>query len=160
MFGRPPEGGLLSFCVGWLNGLFKRAYWASLTCASAALSERSSPCSPKTRTVACAHLRVLAILCGRKTRGVLPENGRFSSNECTLGRTPRSGVGVEKEKPQVNALRLRFENRSMFPMGCHVDENHPISGMLRGSKCITARGTKTILLQRNESMSSIAATGV
>ena len=67
---------------------------------------------------------------------------------------------MEKEKPQVNALLLRFENRSMFPAGCHVDENHPISGMLAGSNCIPARGTKTILLQRNESMSSIAATGV
>ena len=69
-------------------------------------------------------------------------------------------MGVEKEKSQVNALRLRFENRSMFPVGCHVDENHPISGMLAGSNCIPAKGTKTILLQRNESMSSIAATGV
>ena len=75
----------------------------------------------------------LAILCGRETRGVLPEIGWFSSNECTLGRTPRSSVGVKNEKPQLKALRLQFGNRSLLPAECHVDENHPISGMLRGS---------------------------
>lgn len=30
----------------------------------------------------------------------------------------------------------------MSSAGCHVDENHPISGMLKGSDCITARERK------------------
>ena len=71
-------------------------------------------------------------------RGVLPEIGWFSSNERTLGRTLRSSVEVKNEKPQVNVLCLLPSDGSMSPTRCHVDENHPISGMLRGSDCITA----------------------
>ena len=73
-------------------------------------------------------------------RGVLPEIRWFSSNERTLGRTLRSSVEVKNEKPQVNVLRLLPSDGSMSPTRCHVDENHPISGMLRGSDCIAAGG--------------------
>ena len=56
-------------------------------------------------------------------------------------------MGVKDGKLQVSALRLLSSDSSMSSVGCHVDENHPISGMLGGSNCTTVRGTKAILLR-------------
>ena len=56
-------------------------------------------------------------------------------------------MGVKDGKLQVSALRLLSSDSSMSLAGCHVDENHPISGMLGGSNCTTVRGTKAILLR-------------
>lgn len=207
MFGRPPEGGLLSFCdgVGWTaakcSGVFqrlaehvrrsfavRRLRWAPLVGASAAVVRRtvlvcgaalqtssqtyatnlasslaSSLCAPVSRpypemqphlyrirlsllapnVAYLAHLRYLAV----ENEGVLPEIRWLSSNECALGCALESSTGVGNEKPQVSALRLLSIDSSMSPAGCHVDENHPISGMLGGSNCTTVRGTKAILLR-------------
>lgn len=51
-------------------------------------------------------------------------------------------MGVKDGKLQVSALRLLSSDSSMSPAGCHVDENHPISGMLGGSNCTTVRGNE------------------
>ena len=83
-----------------------------------------------------------------KMSGVLPEIRWFSSNGCALDITLRSNAGVGNEKPQVNVLCLLSNDSSMPSAGCHVDENHPISGMLRGSDYITARERAILLQQR------------
>ena len=51
-------------------------------------------------------------------------------------------MGVKDGKLQVSALRLLSSDSSMSPSGCHVDENHPISGMLGGSNCTAVRGNE------------------
>lgn len=106
------------------------------------------PLFAKTRTVTCAHPERLRYLAVENEGGVLPEIRWFSSNGCALGLTLRSSAGAGNEKPQVNVLCLLSNDSSMSSAGCHVDENHPISGILRGSNCITARGAKAILLQQ------------
>ena len=170
MFGRPPSGGLLSFRDGaWMvQGAHRvsalgrtcarrsfavcRLRWAAqhsakmrYCCVEVAVPAAFPSARPPVRQNSHRHLRssrALAILCSRKMRGVLPEIGWFSSNERTLDRTLRSSVEVKNEKPQVNVLRLLPSDGSMSPIRCHVDENHPISGMLMGSDCITARERK------------------
>ena len=95
-----------------------------------------------------------------KMRGVLPEIRWFSSNECALGCTLGGSAGVGNGKSQVNVLCLLSNDSSMPSAGCHVDENHPISGMLRGSDYITARERKLFCRSKRGNVSSSAAIGV
>ena len=94
-----------------------------------------------------------------KMRGVLPEIRWFSSNECALGCTLGGSAGVGNGKSQVNVLCLLSNDSSMPSVGCHVDENHLISGMLRGSDCITARERKLFCCSKRGNVISSAAIG-